>query len=69
VAKDRGFFAKSGNQVVFVLPMADAGVTQGQNLSIEGVVMEMPRHMRDTLNAPSGTFNDDIYIYATKVSR
>jgi hypothetical protein len=27
-------------------------------------------HMRDRLNAPtSGNFNDDIYIYATKVSR
>ena len=68
-AKDRGFFAKAGNHLVFVLPMAAAGVTQGQNLSIEGVVMEMPRHMRDKLNAPSGNFNDDIYIYATKVSR
>jgi hypothetical protein len=68
-ARDRGFFAKAGNHVVFVLPMANAGATQGQNLSIEGVIMEMPRHMRDTLDAPSGTFNDDIYIYATKVSR
>ncbi len=68
-ARDRGFFADAGDHTIFVLPMADAGAASGQTLSIEGVVMEMPRHMRDTLHAPSGDFNDDIYIYATKVSR
>ena len=68
VAKDRGFFAKAGNNLVFVLPMADAAVSQGQTVSLEGVALEMPRHMRDKLNAPAGgDLNEDVYIYATGV--
>lgn len=69
-AKDRGFFAKAGNHVVFVLPMADAALSQGQNVSLEGITLAMPRHMRDKLNAPaSGELNEELYIYATKVTR
>lgn len=68
MAKDRGFFAKAGNNLVFVLPMTSAGLSQGQTVSIEGITMAMPRHMRDNLNAPAaGNLNDDIYIYATRV--
>jgi hypothetical protein len=68
LAKDRGFFAKVGDDLVFVLPMANAGLTQGQTVSIEGITMAMPRHMRDHLNAPAaGNVNEDVYIYATRV--
>ena len=70
VAKDRGFFAKAGNTLVFVLPMAHTGLSQGQTVSVEGVALAMPRHMRDKLNAPSGgNLNEEIYIYATKIAR
>ena len=70
MAKDRGFFAKVGNNLVFVLPMADAGLSQGQTVSVEGITLAMPRHMRDKLNAPAaGDLNEDIYIYATRISR
>ena len=69
-ARDGGFFAKVGNDVVFVLPMVDAGLTQGQTVSLEGITLAMPRHMRDKLNAPNdGTLNEDVYIYATRVNR
>lgn len=68
--QDRGFFVKAGNHLVFVLPASDATVSQGQTLSLEGVVLEMPRHMRNQLNAPaSGDLNKDVYIYAMKVNR
>lgn len=71
MAKDGGFFAKSGDNLIFVLPAKDgANVSQGQTVSVEGVLLEMPRHMHDHIDAPSsGHLNDDVYIYATRVSR
>jgi hypothetical protein len=69
MSKDRGFFAKAGNNLVFVLPMADAALSQGQTVSVEGIALAMPRHMRDKLNAPAGDLNEDIYIYAMRIHR
>lgn len=71
-AKDRGFFVKSGDTVVFVLPEPNlqANVRQGETVSIEGMVLQMPRHMDDQLSSPSGgTLNEDIYVYATRIER
>lgn len=71
VARDRGFFAKAGDRLVFVLPAADQqpAVRQGDTVTLEGVILQMPRHMKDRLNAPAGEFNDDVYIYATQLKR
>ena len=69
-AKDGGFFAKAGDHVIFVLPLAEAGLSKGQTVSIEGITLEMPRHMRENLNAPAaGNLNQDVYIYATRIER
>lgn len=40
-------------------------------MSVEGVVLQLPRGLTDRLSAPSGTedLNDDIYVYATNVSK
>lgn len=69
-AKDRGFFVKAGDRQVFVLPaFTQVDVARvGEPVVVEGVILQMPRAMRDRLDAPQSA-NDDIYIYATDVSR
>jgi hypothetical protein len=69
-AKDRGFFIKAGDRQVYVLPAFDqVGIARsGEKVTLEGVVLQMPRQMRDRIEAPQSA-NDDIYIYAIDVSR
>ncbi len=69
MAKD-GFFVKAQNASVFVLPALKdkVSVQVGDMVSIDGVVLQMPRKMDDRLNAPAGS-NDDIYVYATSVNK
>lgn len=67
-ASDGGFFADAGEHTVFVLPAPNQSVRQGDTVTVEGVVLELPRHMEDKLNGPSD-LNDDIYVYATAVKR
>lgn len=69
-AKDRGFFIKAGDGQVYVLPAFDQVdiARSGEKVTLEGVVLQMPRQMRDRIEAPQSA-NDDIYIYATDVSR
>jgi hypothetical protein len=69
-AKDRGFFVKAGDTQVFVLPAyTQTGIARaGEPVTIEGVVLQMPRAMRDRLDPPQPA-NDAIYIYATDVSQ
>jgi hypothetical protein len=68
-----GIFARAGNQTVFILPTVGErpGVSKGEMISIEGTVLQMPRFMKDRLQSTAGgsSFNDTIYIYATKVQR
>jgi hypothetical protein len=66
-ADKRGFFLSATGSRVFVLPAAEADVSAGKTVSIEGVVLEMPRGMEDRLEA-GGDVNDEIYVYATSVS-
>jgi hypothetical protein len=65
-----GFFVKAQNASVFVLPALKdkVSVQVGDTVSIDGVVLQMPRKMDDRLNAPAGS-NDDIYVYATSVNK
>lgn len=68
-AKDGGFWVRSGNTSILVLPVdTSRQVTAGQNASVEGLVLRMPRHVRQDLN-PGGDWNDAIYIYATKLEQ
>jgi hypothetical protein len=71
-AKDHGFFARAGNHVVFVLPTVGEreAIAKGATVSIEGVVLQMPRFMSDKLEPQAGqTLNDKIYVYATQVQK
>jgi hypothetical protein len=66
----RGFWLRVDNgSDVFVLPAAPGqrSVHQGQTLSIDGVVLQMPRSMRDRLDAPRDA-DTQAYIYATSVN-
>ena len=70
IADQGGFFVASGNNHLFVL-LADAKKTSigvGDTVSLQGYVMRMPRSMDERLKAP-GRLNDDIYVYATGVTK
>jgi hypothetical protein len=64
-----GFFVNLGDRQLYVLP-AKAGTTaaNGDSVAIDGVVLSMPRGIRQQLNGPAN-LNDDIYIYATGVRK
>jgi hypothetical protein len=63
-----GFFITVGNRQVFVLPAQPIAVATGDTLAIDGVILQMPRSMMARLNGPA-PFNQEIYIYATEVSK
>jgi hypothetical protein len=66
----RGFWLRVANgSDVFVLPAAPGqpSVHEGQTVSVDGVVLQMPRSMRDRLDAPKDA-NTQAYIYATSVN-
>ena len=68
MASNQGFFAKAGDHTVFVLPADNQSVKQGDTVTIEGLVLELPRHMENHLKGPSD-LNEDIYVYATAIKR
>ncbi|MEZ5291018.1 MAG: hypothetical protein R2745_08055 [Vicinamibacterales bacterium] len=64
-----GFYCKAGDDTsLFVLPASHAGVAvdSGDTVSIEGVLLEAPRHMAPEGDAPDGT-NEEIYVLATDI--
>ena len=65
-----GFFARAGDQLVFVLAAKSTApeVRTGDTVSVTGVVLEMPDSMDDRLKPPSDS-NDEIYVYATDVTK
>jgi hypothetical protein len=68
-AGQQGFWIDTGGRSVFVLPAERARQTTpaaGQSVAITGVVLEMPRSLRDKTRA-AGTGNENIYLYATVV--
>jgi hypothetical protein len=67
VATGGAFFVKAEDSSLFVLPArADAvAVSAGDTVSIEGVVLQLPEHMRDQLNVDDEA---DTYVYATVVN-
>jgi hypothetical protein len=67
---DQGFWVGGDNGSVFVRPAgnrsSDAAPAVGHSVSIEGIVLQMPRSLRDDANARSSA-NDDIYVSATSI--
>jgi len=67
---DRGFWvaAASGGDEVLVMPANPQAtkVTQGQNVMLSGVVLEMPKTLKRTIGDKHQT--EQIYIYADRVS-
>ena len=61
---------QSGDSRLFVLP-ADkdtVNVSEGNTISLEGVILQMPSGMRDSVTIGHPT-NDEIYVYARSVSK
>jgi hypothetical protein len=68
-AKDGGFWIRgAADRSVFVLPTDPKKLTVGDTVNIDGVVLQMPRGMRDRLQAPANA-NQTIYIYSTNVDK
>jgi hypothetical protein len=66
-AKQHGFWIEAGGRNVFVLPAQHAqraAASAGATVSIDGVVLSMPRSLRDKVRADKSG-NDAIYVYAT----
>jgi hypothetical protein len=65
-----GFWIESGGADVFVLPAQHAAgaamPAAGTSIGLEGIVLQMPRSMRDKARAAAGS-NEQIYVYATRV--
>ena len=71
VGKDHGFWIAAGDASVFVLSAQHADRkpstrSAGETVSLEGVVLELPRSMREKANTVNDA-NDDIYVYAMTV--
>jgi hypothetical protein len=67
-AAKHGFWITAGDQHVFVLPGPNAVTgtpAAGQAVAIDGVMLEMPKWMRERSTADAA--NEHIYIYATAV--
>lgn len=69
VAATSGFWIDAGGPSIFVLPArhTEGRATEakpGQTISVEGVVLQMPRSMREQA-AREDRGNDEIYVYAT----
>lgn len=64
VEGDHGFWIETGGPGLFVLPAdrQQAKARPGQTVSIDGVIIEMPRRLRE--KAREGNSNETIYIYA-----
>jgi hypothetical protein len=41
---------------------------EGETVSLEGVILQMPRGMKDRLDTPDNA-NTDIYIFATQMKK
>jgi hypothetical protein len=70
VAADHGFWIRGGSgDFVFVLPSRlDTALAPGQQVDVRGVVLQMPKTMKEKLS-PGGDWNTDVYVYATDVER
>jgi hypothetical protein len=64
-AEDGGFYAKQGDESVFVLTSEGSkAIESGKTVSIEGYVLRTPRSM----DFDRDTSSDEVYVFATRVS-
>ena len=63
-----GFFVESGAGPLFVLPATPTAVAAGDRVALSGVLLQLPRSMVRRLDPPVGA-NDDIYVFATDVTK
>lgn len=65
-----GFFVKHDGNAIFILPSEDSSVTvsDGDSVSIEGVVLRAPRNLGMSGDVPEET-NEDIYVMASSVKK
>jgi hypothetical protein len=68
MAKGGGFFVSGNGESIFVLPGDRMTLRTGDTTSIEGRLMQMPDGIEDHLNATED-LNDDVYVYATRLSK
>jgi hypothetical protein len=64
-----GFWIAAGKEIVFVLPGPDAlpaAPASGQTISVAGMMLEMPKWLRERSTADAA--NERVYIYATAVN-
>ena len=69
LADQGGFFVASQDRQLFVLPHQGQAqkVSVGQTVSIDGMVLQMPKRMRNRLKAP-GTMNRQVYVFANTIN-
>lgn len=70
MASGNGFWISgTGNERFFVLPgdKMQAQIAQGQNVSISGVVLELPSGMKERIG--DRTRDEDIYVYASQIEQ
>jgi hypothetical protein len=69
-AKNKGFWIDAGGTDVLVIPaphvQSKTAAATGQTISIEGVVLAMPKSLREKAGAANNA-NDEVYVYATTV--
>jgi hypothetical protein len=72
-AAGQGFWVKTGQRSLFVLPTpadrsgaAKKAPSPGQTVTLEGVILEMPKRLRDKADGVENA-NELVYIYASHV--
>lgn len=68
VAKGGGFWVVSGEDRLFVMPMAaTTKVTPGQTVGLSGVVLALPPGLKDTIGDKAVVGDEEVYVYASRV--
>ncbi|HXW07487.1 MAG TPA: hypothetical protein VD833_19785 [Vicinamibacterales bacterium] len=73
VAKGGGFFTRAPNGMIFVLPAHPdkTSVQAGDSISVDGVILQLPREMKKRLRGAAGDSKGpgEVYVYATDVRK
>lgn len=64
---EQGFFVAIGSRHVFVLPAQPIAVTAGTPVTVDGIILRLPRGIVRREPALPG-LNEDVYVYALSVT-
>jgi len=69
--QDRVWIQSPNGQERILVVAADgkSNVTNGQSVQVEGVVLQMPNTMRESLQKQGQNINDQIYVYASTIQK